>query len=100
MDSICDIGYCNLIIGYLKQIVDDYKHAIERRNIPLLIEIEEDVMSDNFFGDICGVTSGVMLRKLRHEGYDNNKYIIIRDPSTGFPVNIVKKEKNNGASRR
>ena len=100
MGNICDIGYCNLIIGYLKQIAADYQFAVERNNINAMIEIEEDVLSDDFFGDICGITSGVMLRKLRYEGYDTDKYIVCRNPNTGFPVSITKKERSNGTNRR
>lgn len=97
--NICEQGYRNLIEGYLKQFVIDYGRAVEKGNINEMISIEDDIQSDDYLGDICGISSGIMLKKIRLYGFDIDKYEIKRD-EYGYPIEIIKKEiKQIGKSR-
>lgn len=91
--KICLAGYENLITEYAKQIKVDYKKAIRRYDILGMILIEQHVLSDDFWGDICGLTSEVMIRYLRNS-YDKDRFDIIRDENSGFPIKVIKKGKD------
>lgn len=89
MSDACEQGYKNLTIQFLRQLAWDYEKATEANNISELVDIEKAIMSDDFFGEICGVTSENMLRHIRQYGYDTNKYLIVRDKTSGLPVSVT-----------
>ena len=101
--KICEEGYYNLITGYVKQIGMDYRAAMRKGNIKKMTEIEKHIQSDQFWGSIIGLTPKTTLAYLRdinerriedpHYRPEKYDYTIIRDKHTGYPLVVVKKEK-------
>lgn len=91
--NIPDQGYINLIAGYGRMIKEDYLTALEDKNLKEMVRIEKHILSDNFWGEVVGLSSKVMITSLRHS-YDEDKYIIIRDKNTLLPIDIIERIDN------
>ena len=101
--KISKAGCFNLITAYIKQIGIDYIDAMHKGNIKEMIEIEKHIRSEDFLGEAIGVSAKSTLSYLRdinerHLDYFHYKpekydYEIVRDKISGYPVEIIKKEK-------
>lgn len=92
-------GQTNLVCAYIQQIKTDYNKAISDGNILEMIELEQCVKSDDFLGETIGVSSEATLRALRNS-YDKDKFEIVRDEETGYPIRVTKKRVlKNGESK-
>ena len=63
--EICRLGCINLVIAYLRQMGADYKKAICKGDIETMKDIEEHIRSDDFFGEIAGVTPETTIAYLK-----------------------------------
>ena len=93
-------GQINLVCAYIQQIKTDYNKAISDGDILEMIELEQCVKSDDFLGETIGISSETTLKALRNS-YDKNKFEIVRDKETGYPIRVTKKRAlKNGKSER
>ena len=93
--TIAEGGYINLITRYCQLMAEDYADAVRSRNISKMVRIEKHILSDTFWGEAIGLTTKPMIMNIR-ESYDKDKYEVVRDPNTRFPIKIIEKEVDNG----
>ena len=96
--TITEDGYVNLITRYCQLMAEDYADAVRMCNISKMVRIEKHILSDTFWGEVIGLTAKPMIMNIR-ESYDKDKYEVVRDPNTRFPIEVIKKKVvNNGES--
>ena len=89
--KMCDQGCYNLVVAYLRQMAEDYEKGVEKGDLKTLIEIEKSILSDNYYGDIIGLSADAMILQIRYNSYDTSKYRIMRYENTNMPRGIIKK---------